>query len=75
MTESERPVFPNFAGKHEHQAMFSPKDFLEYAVKRGLIEDVRIPQSVILAYSNNLLRYISSLEGIEAVSHMSWPGQ
>jgi uridine phosphorylase len=75
MTEPDRPVFPNFAGKHEHQAMFSPKDFLDYAVRHHLIQDVPIPQSVILVYSRNLFRYIGQHEGVEPIGFISWPGQ
>lgn len=43
--------FPNFDGKHAHDAMVNPGDLLRWRVERGLIpKDVKAPDSVIVTY-------------------------
>ncbi|MGH9049005.1 MAG: nucleoside phosphorylase [Acidimicrobiia bacterium] len=43
--------FPNFDGKHAHDAMVNPEDLLRWRIERGLIaQDVRVPEAVIVTY-------------------------
>jgi uridine phosphorylase len=43
--------FPNFEGKHAHDAMVNPEDLLRWRVQRGLIpRDAKAPDAVIVTY-------------------------
>jgi len=42
--------FPNVEGKHAHEAMFGPHDFIAYLKKHGLWEDFPVPHGVVLFY-------------------------
>ena len=43
-------TFPNFAGKHAHEALFSARDFLDYLRGSGLLPDVAAPNTALLLY-------------------------
>ena len=57
--------FPNFAGKHAHQAFFSPEDFLAYKRELGRVPDRPLPEGVVLCYQPSLLRHIVEIEETE----------
>jgi uridine phosphorylase len=42
--------FPNVEGKHAHEAMFGPHDFIAYLKKQGLWEDFPAPDGVVFFY-------------------------
>jgi uridine phosphorylase len=54
---SERPPasFPNFAGKHDHDALFSPEQAL-YGISP--LGDDPMPESIVLFYSRALAHYL-----------------
>jgi uridine phosphorylase len=51
-------AFPNFKNKHANEAMFSPKDFLDYQRKRWRTDRFDPPQGVIFCYQQQLLDYV-----------------
>lgn len=59
--------FPNFAGKHQHDAFFSPDDFLEYEQEQGRLPDFPVPDGIVLCYQPSLLRHILATEDHENV--------
>jgi uridine phosphorylase len=61
-------AFPNFAGKHAHDALFKPQDFIDYMRQRQLLPDVRMPQSIIFCYQHQLLRHILAHEETERMA-------
>lgn len=60
-------TFPNFAGKHAHDALFNPQDFIGYVQQRLPHPAPPMPQSIIFCYQNQLLRHILAMEETEAV--------
>lgn len=58
-------AFPNFEGKHAHDAFFSPHDAISYAYQNNLLPDFIPPQSVIFCYQRRLLRQILAQEEVE----------
>jgi purine-nucleoside phosphorylase len=63
----ERPTFPNFPGKHAHDAFFSPQDFLAYLQREGRFPDFPVPQGVIFCFQHALLRHVRQTYAIEPV--------
>jgi uridine phosphorylase len=57
--------YPNFAGKHEHEAFFNPSDFVAYLRDLGRLEGYRTPAGIIFCYQPSLLRQVLATEGIE----------
>ncbi len=57
MSEQPPARFPNFAGKHDHDALFSPEDAM-----RGVhpIGDQPIPEALVLHYSSAITRYLDA---------------
>jgi len=48
--------FPNFAGKHAHDAFFTPQDFIAYLRREGrLPDDLVLPRGIILCYQPRML--------------------
>lgn len=60
--------FPNFAGKHAHDAFFSPADFVAYKREQGPYPDFVVPGGVILSYQPSLVRHILATEETEQVN-------
>jgi uridine phosphorylase len=54
----EGASFPNFRGKHAHDAFFTPEAYVEYARRQGFIPDFAVPEGIILCYSRGLLERI-----------------
>jgi uridine phosphorylase len=62
-TESmEGASFPNFRGKHVHDAFFTPEEYIAYARRQGRIPDFAVPEGVILCYQPSLLARICSTQ-------------
>ncbi len=51
-------AFPNFKGKHAHDAMFSPEDFMNYSKKLGNYPKVKAPKAMIFCYQKGLFQHI-----------------
>ncbi|MEM0372583.1 MAG: nucleoside phosphorylase [archaeon] len=51
-------VFPKFKGKHKHDAMFSPKDYIAYRRRKGDFNPKKIPEGVIICYDPNIFDYL-----------------
>jgi uridine phosphorylase len=48
--------FPNFAGKHAHDAFFTPQEFVAYLRREGrLPDDLIMPAGIILSYHPRML--------------------
>jgi uridine phosphorylase len=58
--------YPNFAGKHAEEAIFTAADFIAYLTGAGLIEAGRAPASVILCYQRSLYNHVLRAEGLSA---------
>ncbi len=63
--------FPNFAGKHQHDAFFSPDDFLEYQREQGRLPKFPVPDGIVLCYQPSLLRHILATEDHEEIRFAS----
>ena len=57
--------YPNFAGKHTEEALFSPADFAAYLRRRGALEDYRAPDGVVLCYQRSLYDHVLRTEGLQ----------
>jgi uridine phosphorylase len=60
-------AFPNFAGKHAHDALFNPQDFIDYLRQQQVLPIPQMPRSIIFCYQNQLLRHILAGEETERV--------
>jgi uridine phosphorylase len=60
-------AFPNFAGKHAHDAIFNPQDFIDYMQRQHPLPIPQMPQSIIFCYQRELLQHILAHEGTERV--------
>lgn len=58
-------AFPNFAGKHAHDALFNPQDFIGYLRRQQSLPVPQMPQSIIFCYQNQLVRNILAREETE----------
>jgi uridine phosphorylase len=58
MTMTDHPSYPNFPGKHAHDAFFSPQDFVEYRRRLGRLPDFDIPEAIIICYQRSLLEHV-----------------
>ena len=68
MPETPHGTFPNFPGKHAHDAFFSPQDYLAYIRELGRVPDFTIPEGVIFCFQSSLLRHIEGHYAVEPVS-------
>ena len=60
-------TFPNFAGKHAHDAFFHPQDYIEYLRRKRFLPDLQMPQSIIFCYQSQLLQRIAAQEETERI--------
>jgi uridine phosphorylase len=56
--------FPNFPGKHAHDAFFTPDDYVGYVRRLGRIDDYVPPDGIILCYQNSLLEKVQAREDL-----------
>jgi len=47
--------FPRFAGKHAHDSLTTPHEFLAYMRAEGLLAEGRAPENIIVTFQNSLL--------------------
>ena len=56
--------YPNFAGKHAGQAMFTAADFVAYMRQAGGLGDADVPGSAVLCYQRSLYAHVLRAEGL-----------
>lgn len=61
--------YPNIAGKHDHEALVTPSEFLAYLRQHDGLHPGAIPESFVLCYSPRLFEGITSDERATAVAH------
>jgi uridine phosphorylase len=57
-------TYPNFAGKHAEDALYSPGDFIDYLRRVGA-EPQPAPPSIILCYQRSLYEHVLRAEGVD----------
>ncbi len=57
--------YPNFAGKHAGQALFTAADFLGYLRQVGGIDDGEAPRGAVLCYQPSLYDHVLRAEGLK----------
>ena len=59
--------FPNFAGKHAHDAMFAPHDLLAYLRQSGTVAAFDPLDGIIFTYQDTVLAHLLATEETEVV--------
>ena len=57
--------YPNFAGKHAEEAMFTPADFAAYLRRAGALDSYQPPAGVVLCYQRSLYDHVLRAEGLK----------
>lgn len=65
--------FPNFSGKHGHDAMFSAKDYLTHLEEHGGDLSFEMPRSIIITYQKDFFAHLKTIYGAEMLTPM-WSG-
>jgi uridine phosphorylase len=65
--------YPNFAGKHAGQAMFTAADFIAYMRQAGALDDRDVPGGAVLCYQPSLYDHVLRAEGLEHPRHRDLP--
>ena len=60
----DRASYPNFAGKHTEEAMFTPADFAAYLRRAGALGSYQPPAGVVLCYQRSLYSHVLQAEGL-----------
>jgi len=63
--------FPNFEGKHTHDAFITPQDFLAWARRAGLETETELPPDALLIYQSSALKHLTETYGARAVSSLA----
>ncbi|MGE5132546.1 MAG: nucleoside phosphorylase [Gemmatimonadota bacterium] len=58
--------YPNFAGKHAEEAIFTPADFAAYLRRVGALERYQPPAGVVLCYQRSLYSHVLQAEGLKS---------
>ena len=58
--------YPNFAGKHAEEAIFTPADFAAYLRRVGALESYQPPAGVVLCYQRSLYNYVLQAERLKS---------
>jgi uridine phosphorylase len=59
------PSYPNFAGKHAGQALFTAADFVAYQRQVGALDDREVPGGAVLCYQPALYDHVLRAEGLK----------
>jgi uridine phosphorylase len=62
MESSSGWTYPNVSGKHAFDALFHPRDNLDYARRRGMLKGFRAPEGIVLCYQRSVLEHSQSRE-------------
>jgi uridine phosphorylase len=65
--------YPNFAGKHAGEAMYTAADFIAYMRQVGAFADGEAPRSAVLCYQRSLYDYVLRAEGLTPGSRRGLP--
>ncbi|MGD0063625.1 MAG: nucleoside phosphorylase [Streptosporangiaceae bacterium] len=57
--------YPNFAGKHAEEALFTAADFIAYLRQTGALGDDQAPAGVIICYQRSLHDHVLRTEGLQ----------
>jgi uridine phosphorylase len=57
--------YPNFAGKHAGEALFTAADLLAYLQRAGARDEAAPPAGVVLCYQRSLYDHVLRAEGLE----------
>jgi uridine phosphorylase len=58
-------TYPNYAGKHAEEAMFTPADFVAYLRRAGALGEYEPPDGIVLCYQRSLFDHVLTAEGLE----------
>jgi len=65
--------YPNFAGKHAGEALFTAADFVAYQRQAGGLDDRETPGGVVLCYHRSLYDHVLRAEGLESPRRRDLP--
>ena len=65
--------YPNFAGKHAGEAMFTAADFVAYLREIGTLDDEEAPGGVVLCYQRSLYDHVLAAEGLKPLRRRDLP--
>jgi uridine phosphorylase len=57
-------TYPNFAGKHAHDAFFGPEDNIAYVRRLGMLDGFEALDGIVLTYQRSVLTQALRAEGI-----------
>ena len=57
--------YPNFAGKHAGQALFTAADFVAYLRQVGALDEGEVPGGAVLCYQPSLYDHVLRAEGLK----------
>jgi len=61
---TDRPTYPNFPGKHAHDAFVSPQDFIDYRRRTGRLPTFPFPEAVIFCYQRSLFEHVRTAHNV-----------
>jgi uridine phosphorylase len=61
---TDHPSYPNFRGKHAHDAFFSPQDFVDYRRRLGRLPPFPTPEGIIFCYQRSLYEHVLSTHDV-----------
>jgi uridine phosphorylase len=61
-------AFPNFEGKHAHNAFFSAHDMLEHRRLEGRHPEFQIPEAVIFCYQSSLYEHVLGRHEVQRIN-------
>lgn len=56
--------YPNFAGKHAEEAIFTPADFVAYLQQVGALSTAEPPAGIVFCYQRSLYNHVLRTEGL-----------
>jgi uridine phosphorylase len=56
--------YPNFAGKHSEEALFTPADFVTYLQEAGTLGPYQPPAGIVFCYQRSLYKHVLRTEGL-----------
>ena len=65
--------YPNFAGKHAQESVFTPADFAAYLRRVGRLEAYHPPAGVVLCYQRSLYDHVLRSEGLQSAERRGTP--
>jgi uridine phosphorylase len=65
--------YPNFAGKHAEEALFTPADFAAYLRRAGALDGYQPPAGVVLCYQRSLYHHVLQAEGLKSPARQRAP--